>query len=89
MDDVYSKWEKLLDERQLMELHFARLYVAEFHHGTDGHNRLLLIDLLAKILDRAYESGLPMASEFRDVINNRIELEQANQQFNDALEGNE
>lgn len=61
MNEFYSLWEKLLDERQLKEIHFARLYAAEFHHGTDGHNRLLLIDLLAKILDRAYESHEPLS----------------------------
>jgi hypothetical protein len=56
MSEFYSLWEKLLNERELKELHFARLYAAEFHHGTDGHNRLLLLDKLAKLLDRAYES---------------------------------
>ena len=68
MSDVYEKWEKLLDERQLKELHFARLYVAEFNHGTDGHSRLLLIDRLAVLLDRAYQSSVPLSDLLREAI---------------------
>lgn len=41
----------LLDERQRKELAFARLYAADFSHGTDGHNRLLLLARLADIID--------------------------------------
>ena len=50
---VQAFWEQYLDERQLKELRFARLYAKEFAHGTDGHNRLMLINLLANLLDRA------------------------------------
>lgn len=34
-------------ERELMEIKFALMYVEEFLHGTDGHNRLMLIAKLA------------------------------------------
>lgn len=47
------KWLQELDERQRKELYFAKLYAAEFSHGTDGHNRLLLIAKLADLLDKA------------------------------------
>lgn len=40
-----------LDDRQRKELAFAEIYVAQFGHGTDGHNRLLLIAKLAALLD--------------------------------------
>ena len=44
-------WRKLIDERQSKEIDFAVLYAGDFHHGTDGHNRLLLIAKLSEILD--------------------------------------
>ena len=46
------EWMKTLDERQKQEVAFARLYALEFKHGTDGHNRLLLIAKLADMLDK-------------------------------------
>jgi hypothetical protein len=56
---LQASWEQYLDDRQLKELRFARLYAAEFAHGTDGHNRLMLIDLLATLLDRADNAKNP------------------------------
>lgn len=52
MDQFHADWEALLSERDLSEMHFARLYAAEFHHGTDGHSRLMLLAKLAEMLDR-------------------------------------
>src|SRR5690242_6214769 len=40
-----------LDERQRKEVSFARDYSINFNHGTDGHNRLLLIAKLADMVD--------------------------------------
>lgn len=44
-------WRDQLDERQRKEVEFASLYAKDFGHGTDGHNRLLLIAKLATLLD--------------------------------------
>ena len=44
-----------LDERQAKEADFALLYAKDFAHGTDGHNRLLLIARLVGFL-REYET---------------------------------
>lgn len=48
-----SGWQDNLDERQRKEVALARIYAADFAHGTDGHNRLLLIAKLADLLDEA------------------------------------
>ncbi len=48
------EWEKLLDGRQRAEIAFAKFYARNFHHGTDGHNRLMLIARLADLLDEAH-----------------------------------
>lgn len=50
-------WYAELDERQLAEVEFAKLYASQFEHGTDGHNRLLLIAKMAELLDQ-YQSAL-------------------------------
>lgn len=39
-----------LDDRQRAELWFAVTYDQDFGHGTDGHNRLLLLAHLARLL---------------------------------------
>lgn len=49
--DGNSQWESHLDQRETMEILFALKYADEFHHGTAGHNRLMLIAKLAKLLD--------------------------------------
>jgi hypothetical protein len=46
-----ESWAAMLTEREHNELRFARLYAEQFAHGTDGHNRLLLIAKLADMLD--------------------------------------
>lgn len=47
-------WYNLLTEREIREVEFARLYAKEFNHGTDGHNRLVLITKLVDILNQSY-----------------------------------
>lgn len=44
-------WFDTLDERQQKEVRFAREYADRYSHGTDGHNRLLLVARLADLLD--------------------------------------
>lgn len=44
-------WQAGLDQRQRQEVELARLYARDFGHGTAGHNRLVLIDKLADLLD--------------------------------------
>lgn len=52
----FTDFEKWLmgngfSERDVKEIGFARLYVRDFAHGTDGHNRLLIISRLADVLE--------------------------------------
>jgi hypothetical protein len=56
-------WRQLFDARQLKEIDFAQVYAKEFNHGTDGHNRLLLIDRMTKVLDT-----LHLEPEFLDKV---------------------
>lgn len=49
-------WTDSLTERQIKEVQFARDYVKNFNHGTNGHNALVLIALMADILDSYDES---------------------------------
>jgi hypothetical protein len=44
-------WREILDERQLKELEFATVYREQFHHGTSGHNQLMLIAQLGEVID--------------------------------------
>jgi hypothetical protein len=48
-----TTWRAQLDERQRKQIAFAEVYVAEFNHGTVGHNDLVLIAKLAELLDVA------------------------------------
>ncbi len=50
------EWQKELDERQRKEIALARIYAKDFSHGTDGHNRLLLLAKLADMLDKAEQA---------------------------------
>jgi hypothetical protein len=40
-----------LDDRQVAEIEFAKTYAETFHHGTDGHSRLMLIAKLAWFIE--------------------------------------
>lgn len=58
---IPQNWRSaLLDERQHKEIAFAEVYTRDFHHGTTGHNALLLIARLALLLDVAVgNSAMP------------------------------
>lgn len=58
METVLPSWMQLLDDRQRKEVEFAHIYAKDFKHGTDGHNRLLLIDALVNMLNRAEANGV-------------------------------
>ena len=38
-------------ERDIQEIEFAMIYAKDFKHGTDGHNRLLIIARFSFLLD--------------------------------------
>jgi hypothetical protein len=40
--------EPTFSEREINEIKFCVMYAEEFGHGTDGHNRMLLVAKLAK-----------------------------------------
>lgn len=37
-----------MDERQFCEISLAAFYATALHHGTTGHNQLMLIDKMAR-----------------------------------------
>jgi hypothetical protein len=43
------EWMNEFSERDRREMAFACLYEADYSHGTDGHNRLLIISKLVGI----------------------------------------
>jgi len=45
------EWEKEFGEGELTEINFCNEYVLDFHHGTDGHNRMMIIAKMAVLLD--------------------------------------
>lgn len=47
------EWQSLLDQRQRDEVALARFYAQSTKHGTDGHNRLMLLAAMADMLDDA------------------------------------
>ena len=52
MVETKENWRDYLDDRQKKEVALAEHYASD-PHGTDGHNRLLLIAKLAQLLDEA------------------------------------
>jgi hypothetical protein len=51
-NEEYFDWiESFLTSRENEELTFAVLYAYHFHHGTDGHNRLMLLSKLNDLLE--------------------------------------
>lgn len=52
-----NHWTEQLDERQRKEVALARFYVANFNHGTPGHNHYVLIAKLAEMLNEAQETS--------------------------------
>lgn len=45
-------WLETLDAREQTEVDFARLYAAQYAHGSPGHMHLMVIAKLATMLDR-------------------------------------
>jgi len=43
-------WQLQFDERQRKEIELAVLYERDFGHGTNGHNDLVIIAKMAKLL---------------------------------------
>lgn len=60
--DGHITWEELLDDRQVLELQLAQVYERDYHHGTTGHNQLMLIAKLSQILD-AIRSGITIEGD--------------------------
>lgn len=46
-----AEWRDIYVDRQRRELDLAELYARDFHHGTTGHNQLMLIGSLADLID--------------------------------------
>lgn len=66
----HSKYEEMLlklglSERDLKEIAFARLYTQDFSHGTDGHNRLLIVARLANILEDQFNASIVPSQDYR------------------------
>lgn len=54
IDLTVENWRELLTERERAEVSLAETYKASYQHGTDGHNRLVLIAKMAETLDLAW-----------------------------------
>lgn len=52
-----------LTEREAAEVHFAKLYAQHYHHGTDGHSRLMLIARLAELLEQRSPPAAPQKAD--------------------------
>lgn len=59
LDLKQMSWLDSFTIRETQEIGFAQVYTDQFTHGTDGHNRLLLIAKLADMLDQAWEALHP------------------------------
>lgn len=59
-------WRDVLDERQRAAVRFAETYVRDFHHGTVGHNDLVLIARMAQLLDQAGHAGATFVKPARE-----------------------
>lgn len=58
MGDGLDDWMKhYLSERELKEVQLAQVYASDFHHGTTGHNQLMLISKLADMLHFTEQNG--------------------------------
>jgi len=68
-----TRWETQLDKRQRSEVAFARMYARDFHHGTEGHLRLMLISELADLLDFIESFG--PSNELVEALDARTEIE--------------
>jgi hypothetical protein len=51
---INERFLEMFTQRKLDEMEFANIYTG-FSHGTDGHNRLLLIAKLYKMIEERLE----------------------------------
>lgn len=58
-----SDWTSFFNEREKAEMFFSELYGEFFRHGTDGHNRLLLLARLIHLVDTCWEVMTPEQRE--------------------------
>ena len=50
-------------ERELNEIIFCRTYVAKFNHGTDGHNRMVVVTKLYELVKRHLKENAILKAE--------------------------
>jgi hypothetical protein len=60
--EVSADWRDFFDERGKKQISFAAIYARDYHHGADGHNNMLIIAEMAKLLDTAYGLDPPAVS---------------------------
>lgn len=46
-------WENHFTERELSEIKWCQLYDEQFKHGADGHNRMVIVSKLCRLLEAA------------------------------------
>ncbi len=81
MDENDHNWRDFFDDRQNMEMLFAQEYAERFMHGTDGHNRIALINRLRLLIDDIWDQVL--SEQQKEVIWRAIvEAQQGNTQSN-------
>lgn len=61
LDQSKVGWRYAFDDRSMTEIKFAQEYLDKFNHGTTGHNALVIIAKLAKLLDANGAQALPYA----------------------------
>lgn len=71
--DGEDTWKSVfaLTAREIKEVEFAKLYIEQFGHGTDGHSRLSLIDRMNSILESLFEMNTQLLAEnehFRELV---------------------
>jgi hypothetical protein len=69
-------WYDNFDERQNKQIMFSRVYAADFAHGADGHNNMLIVAKMADLLDDMAKQvrQLETAAEYKrleDMANDR------------------
>lgn len=52
-DQIQEGWRTQFDARQRTQIKLSQLYAADFHHGADGHNNMMIIAQMAAALDEA------------------------------------
>lgn len=66
-------WRELFDDRQRKEIHFNRIYLNDFNHGTSDHNLRIIVAKMAVLLDGLCEDSSVRKHIERLAIQKRIE----------------